>query len=242
LLARPWGGDRSLFACVYCSDERGIVEAWGQYSQPTEQVDDAMMGAFEEGVAFVDIDLAAARGMLAAAVQAAATNGRSLPPMFELWEPFFHDSFPPEDEPVTEAELDDAPYAGRRDLVRRSAKLLEQPMFDSWFVDPDEIGSVVTDEITGIATWGGAPPPYAELIIPLFTAEKRRQLRHRLRRQAWLLDRTGKTQLRNTALAVAASLADISDVDAGEHTFLCAMLDLSISNIASALFGGLYDI
>jgi hypothetical protein len=160
------------------------------------------------GVDLVEVDLPSARGALAAAIATNAETGRPLPPAFELWEPFFHETYPlTPDESTTVPELDDALYALRADLVRRSAALLEHPFFESWFFNPDEIGPLLDGMALGRA--GRLKEAhYGPVIRQIIEASVQERLSQRLRRQAWILDRRGDQRERDLALATAASLIE----------------------------------
>ncbi len=233
-VTRDLGGEREVFAGVYVSDDRGIADILGTYGRLSGSVEDLMREFRDLYTPDVEIDLPAARGILAAAVETAVAHGRALPPALELWEPYFHDTFPPApDEPTIVTELDDARYSGRGDLVRRSVTLLDHQLFEGWFVQPEELEAALLSIGTSAAALLPGRPPYSKLIKALFGAEERGRLRHRLRRQAWLLGRLGEPTLRDIALATASSVVEASQADLARHVFLRAMIDLSLEAIAA---------
>lgn len=234
VLARRWDNGQLLAADVLCKDTWGIRDAFGTYHLAEEELED-LLSVFTEGLdepapGMVEIDLPKARGIIAAAVEINAASRRPVLPGFEIWEPLFHDRWPPEpDERAEIAELDDARLAKRIDLYQRSGELLEDQFFGSWFFDVEEILPLLP---------GILPPSrgrmtdrqYRPLIEGLVDDEMRRLIRQRLRRQAWLLDRTGKVRLRDTSLAAAAQLAPDAERRLGDHPLLRAMIDRSIEN------------
>ena len=236
LLLRRWEAGTRLVADVLQTDTWGIKDAFGRYRSPAGELAELTVESFRAGgVDLVEIDLPSARGALAAAIATNAATGRPLPPAFELWEPFFHEAFPPaSDEPTTVPELDDAPFASRADLVRRSAALLEHPFFQSWFFNPDEIGPALEELVLG----RGArlrEVQYGPVIGRLVDTPLREQLRRRLRRQAWLLDRYGGQRERDLALATAASLDRATAAGLAKHPFLRGMVDASLDNLLQSL-------
>jgi hypothetical protein len=235
LLRRRWEHGAHLVADVLQTDTWGIKDAFGSYRSPAGEAQDLTAESFRVGgVDLVEVDLPRARGVLAAAIATNAATGRPLPPVFELWEPFFHDAYPASlDEPTLPPDLDDAPFASRSDLVRRSAVLLEHPCFGSWFFNPEEIGPLLDGVTLGR---GGRlkETAYGPLIAQLVGSPLRERLRQRLRRQAWVLDRRGDRRARELALATAASLGAPA-AELATHPFLRAMVDASVDHLWQAL-------
>jgi hypothetical protein len=219
-------------ADVLLTDTWGIKDAFGHHRSPAGETAELTVEAFRAGgVDLVEVDLPSARGGLAAAIATNAATGRPLPPAFELWEPFFHETYPlTPDESTTVPELDDALYASRADLVRRSAALLEHPFFESWFFNPDEIGP----KLEGMALGRAGrlrQARYGSLIRQLVDAPTQERLCQRLRRQAWVLDRHGDQQERDLALATAASLGSVTAAGLAKHPFVWGMVDASVHNV-----------
>jgi hypothetical protein len=239
LLLRQWEAGTSLVADVLQTDTWGLKDAFGHYRALPGVLTGLTVESFQAGgVDLVEVDLPSARGVLAAALATNAATGRPVPPAFELWEPLFHDTFPPvADEPLTVPELDDAPFAARADLVRRSTALLEHPFFASWFFNPDEIGPLLDGIMLGR---GGrlTEAQYGPVIRQLVDTPLRERLRQRLCRQAWILDRHGDRRARDLALATAASLAGVTAAGLTKHPFLRAMVDASLDNLLPPLAFG----
>ncbi len=236
VLSRVWQDGAQLLATLFWTDHQGVRDAWGSFRQlPDEEGEVDLLAEFEETMTMVPIDLAGARGILAAAVQASAAAGRPLPPALELWAPFFHDTFPPAaDEPVGAAELAEAPDAARPELVRRSAQLLDHPNFDAWFFNPEELAPLLAQ--VPLPRQGRlGERQYGPLIQGLVDPATRERLRVRLRRQAWLLAQRGEGEARDLALAVAASLARATPASLVSHPFLRAMIDRSLAVLAAAV-------
>jgi hypothetical protein len=238
LLLRHWEAGTRLVADVLQTDTWGLKDAFGRYRAPAGELASLSVEFFRTGVGLVEADLPSARGALITALATNVATGRPVPPTFELWEPFFHDTFPPTtDEATAVPELDEAAFASRADLVRRSAALLEHPFFESWFFNPDEIGPLLDGVVLGP---GGRlkEVQYGPLIRQLVDAPLRERLRQRLRRQAWILDRDGDGRARDLALAIAASLAEATAAGLTKHPFLRAMVDASLDSLLPALAFG----
>ncbi|MCL5958901.1 MAG: hypothetical protein M1358_06200 [Chloroflexi bacterium] len=231
LLKRSWMPGLSLVVDVLHKDSWGMKDAFGFFRMPDEQADEMIEQFEEDGVDVVEIDLALARGILAAAVEESAASGHAITPTFEAWEPLFHDTYPaPPDEPIEQLEMDDSPFAQRRDLYRKSDELLEHPFFRSWIFDPEQIAPLLED----------VPPPKAgrisdaqivPLIRELVDDQERRLLRRRLRMQARLLDRAGFSRERDISLAASAGLADGKESEITKHPLVRQMVKDSIVNL-----------
>lgn len=240
IVVRDWGLDTYLVADVFHNESGGIKEALGFLRMSADSLEEMLDDFAEQGVELVEVDLAAARGVLAAAMAVNAATGQSLPPELELWEPFFHDVYPPApDEPVDVPELDDAPYVRRADLLRASGRLADHPFCQNWQLDP-----------AGVAAQMNLvePPPdgrlrdreFRPMLAALVDNATRNRLRHRLRRQAWLLDRAGETAARDQALAVAAHLARATPAELTRLPFLRHVLqrsvDLAVAEMVAAAY------
>jgi hypothetical protein len=213
---------------MFWDDTTGVRDIFGSALAPESVLEDIREEAEFEGQLVVEVSADVVRGIYQSALEVNARTGHPLPPHFELWEPYVHERWPiADDEPVETAELDDAPYRGRADLITESAALLEHEIFETWSFS-------MMDTLRGMAM---AEPPkgkkltnaqYEPLLEALVDPNRRRLLRSRLRRQAWMLDRMGATRERDLALAVSASLQSVSIIDLVEHPFLRRMVDISV--------------
>lgn len=237
LIIRRAGAGVFLFADFFHNDDFGLKDTFGATWANADQVE-AMTEALEgDGIPLVEVDEAVARGVLAHAVARNVALGRQLPPAFELWEPLAHDAYPAApDEPVVAPELDDAPYAGRAELLEVSDELLEHPFFDAWFFNPDEMGPALLDVPQPGRSGHLTDRQFRPLIERLVPPETRRQLRGRLRRQAWLLERDGDEEDRDRALAAAAALADEAPTPPYQHPLLREMVVISLVNLSGLLY------
>lgn len=228
-----------LFADLFINDQVGIKSAFGRSHTPPDFVDEILDDLVEEGgVDLVEVDLAAVRGALAAALEVNATHGYPLPPEFEVWEPFVHESYPPAaDEPIVVPKLDDAPYAGRDDLVARGDELLDHAFFDVWsFGIEATAAAMLRAPLPARSEW--TERQYRPLIEHLVPPSVVAQLRDRLRRQAWLLEQRGDVEARDLALATAAYLAAPSRAGLVKLPFLRRLVEIGVSDLANLFAHG----
>lgn len=236
LLLRDVGPAGFVLADFLLKEGVGVKDTFGLSHVPPEEIDDVMAGFVAEEVDLIEVDLPVVRGALTAALAVNAATGHAPPPRFELWEPLVHDAYPPpDDEPVTLPALDDAPYANRADLLRQSGRLADHAFFLTWAFDTPETSLAMTN----------SPPPtsgrwtdrqYRPMIEQLMTPPVRAQLRERLRRQAWLLEREGDTATRDLALAVAAALPTSSPAALARLPFCQRLVENSVLQFANELF------
>jgi hypothetical protein len=238
IVVRDWGTGAFSFVDLFHNDHYGLKGVFGASRATPEKVEDLFQGLEEVDLDLVEVDLATARGVVERAIGVNATSGNRIPPNFELWEPLLHDSYPPAgSEPLADAELDDAPYAGRRDLVNAGRELIAHPWFESWGFDTARTSAVMA----------GVPRPtgrrltdrqYRPLIETLADPPTLAVLRKRLRRQAWLLDRDGEEWLRDVALATATDLANAAPPALAKQPFLRALVDSSVERVLQEYFFG----
>jgi hypothetical protein len=204
-VVRQWPDGLLLMAEFLCREGWGVKEVIGQCRATADRLAASLTAFHERGVALVEVDLAAVRGMLLDAVAVSAASGRRLPPAFELWEPILHDAYPPPDDaPTVRPQLDAMAYRERDDLLRASGRLADHPFCASWGFPPQALMVAMFE----VPTTAGRPGErhYQAALARLLDAPTRERLRQRLQRQAWLLDRAGDTDARDLALAVAARL------------------------------------
>ena len=207
LVIREIGPGFCLVVNVLHNEREGVKGTFGSAWLPRDEAETMIEELEDSGVAMVGVPLAAVRGALAGALAINGALGRGLPPAYEIWEPLLHEAYPPApDESAIAATLDDAPYAGRDDLVENSAALFAHPFFQHWGFEPEAT-------LTALATLTLPEEPELtdEALLPLIAALATpvvcAQLRDRLRRQAWLLDHIEDAETRDLALASAAVLA-----------------------------------
>ena len=235
LLMRRWMPGLHLVADVLHKDSWGVKEAFGFQRMPETESAEMVEEFSEDGVQLVRVDVALGRGILDMAIEANAATRHRIPPTFEIWEPLFHDAYPPPpEERVETPALDDRPFAAKRDLYVRSDELLDHPFFHSWFFNPEEIGPLLAKVPTPSKKTGIGDAQLVPLVGLLVDDRMRHLLRQRLRRQARLLELKGDTEERDLALAAAAALSDDRKDQLGKHPLLRQMVLNSISNLFEA--------
>ena len=237
LVIRELGPGACMVVNVFHNEQTGIKGVYGSAWLPRDEAE-AMIEALEdEGIAMIGVPLAAVRGALAGALAINGALGQGLPPAYELWEPLLHDAYPPApDEPLIATTLDDAPYAGRADLIERGDSLFAHPFFQHWSFDPEAtllaMATIEPPDERGLTDQQLRPLSFA-----LATPEVCAQLRDRLRRQAWLLDHLDDTPTRDVALASAAALATGDREALADLPFL---REMTAASVEQAMSWGLY--
>lgn len=234
MLLRGWDEQVFVWATFLVTDTWGVKDVYGMTHAPADLLETLTAEMEEQGVTVVAADLPYLRGVLARGIATNAATGQPLPPVFEVWEPWTHDAWPPpEDEPVAAVELDDAPYRNRPDLVDGSMDLINHPWFDSWSFRPEHLGPA----------FDSVPPPVSEQDRDAATAALyaavldliREPLRSSLRAQAGLLERDGETRIRDLALAESAWLADAPTGDLPNNAFLEEMFERGLMLLTGGL-------
>ena len=239
LVVRRWSTGLLSFVDIFHQDDWGIKGVFGASRTQEENAEGVIEGLEEAGIDLVEVDLATVRGTVDRALGVNAATGHRVPPAFELWEPLLHDTYPPaDDEPLAAAELDDAPSAGRRDLVAKGGELAAHPWFESWGFDVPRTSAAMAH----------APPPkggrltdrqYRPLIEQLVDPPTCAAFRRRLRRQAWLFEQDGERRERDVSLATAADLAAAGPADLAKQPFLRGLIEQSVRHVVGELFYGL---
>jgi hypothetical protein len=187
-----------------------------------------------------EIGLAAARGIVSAAVERFVAAGRIFPFEFEMYEPLIHDTYPPAlDEVVVVPALDDGAFADRADLRERGAELLDHPLFNEWALDFEHVLATIGRNLpSDPATIDEASDDAAFDALPaqLLDGDTRLQISDALRRQAWLLDQHGDSDERDIALALAAWLPVAGGDDLAENGFVAGVVQVSLG-VSSKLAG-----
>lgn len=219
----------SLVVNFVHDEVEGVGRPFTSAPLPDETID-TLIGATDEEMPLLEVSPAVVRGALHLGVEAASEGG--IDPVFELWEPLAHESYPPPPgESVELPELDDAPYAGRGDLLDESAVLLDHPYFLAWQLRPD----LAEDETARAFREERGMSEDAGVLEWRLNEEIATRLRRRLRRQAWVLDRGGYARERDIALAVAASLSSALPEALVGHPFVRALAQAAMRDLLRRL-------
>jgi hypothetical protein len=124
-------------------------------------------------------------------------------------------------------ELDDAPLAGRHDLLPAGEDLPDHDAFDSWGFEPDHVIEALSHTPPPRGRWTNRQ--YRPLITRLVPPPERDRLRRNLRRQAWLLEQSGDYETRDVALATAAAMKDAKPADLVRLPFLRHLVEHSVT-------------
>lgn len=231
LVVRQIGEGVCLFANILHNEQVGVKGASGAAWLAQDEAEAMIEQMEDSGIAMIAVPLAALRGVLAGALAINAAAGQGLPAAYELWAPLTHDSYPPApDEPIVEVALDDAPYAGRADLVARGDSLAAHPFFQHWGFDYADTSAALHHAL-GPAGNALSERDLTLLAETLATPGRCARFRARLRRQAWLLDHLGDTVTRDLALAAAAAFASADRAAIVAMPFLRAMVADSVQHL-----------
>lgn len=206
-VSRAMADEACMFAHFLIRDDHGVKEVGAGGLASRDERDEAIDIFVEDGVPMIEIDLTTARQAIHQGIAFNAATGKPIPPAYEIWDLFLHDSYPPADAPEAPAELDDTPFLGKK--LPRNARTFFDHAYLEQFLLPAE---PILDAMEAV------PPPddpnrwdephYRGLIERVMTPEVIAELRGRLRRQAWVLDVAGEDVTRDRALTFAASLAN----------------------------------
>lgn len=235
---------RELAEGIYCflnvfhNEAFGIKDTIAKQTVPAEMLDEMMEDFQLTDLELIEVDAAAVRGAMVRAAEVNAAVKKAIPPAYEIWEPLLHDAEPaPVDEEIVFPELDDAPYAGRDDLLNDSDELLEHIWFSAWVIPYEEMFPAMIQ--TPVPSRGRLSDRQIRPLVERFmTPAMCVTLRSRLRRQAWLLDRVGDTIERDQALAVAASLEETSPDRLVRNRFVRKLIRVSVEAAAEMIYWG----
>ena len=193
---RSWERDNVLLVQVVVRDDRGVAAARGSMHLPHDTAV-ALCQALEPTC---EISFAEARAALAWGLERGRTKGKLPPPAFTLWEPFFYENLHPAlpEEDVAPLQLGgDHPEPGPRAV----AALLAAPCSRGWQFSGGQIATAMRAEERR-----SARPDVGRILGDLAPPRVLRRWAQRLRRQAWVLDRSGQGSLRDSALGCATAL------------------------------------
>ncbi len=193
---RNWEQDNTLLVQVVVRDDRGIAAARGSMHLPRAEAE-PLCQVLEPTC---EISFDEARAVLAWALERGRARGKLPPPAFTLWEPFFYENLHPalsQDVVPPLALAGDHPEPGPRAV----AALLAAPCSRSWRFSKGEISTAVRAE-----TRRTSPPDIERVLGHIAPPVVLQRWAQRLRRQAWVLDRSGELRLRDAALGCATAL------------------------------------
>lgn len=210
-LIRTWDAELRLVVQVFLRDDTGILDAYGMMRVPREQTEEMLRLFGDRDCPLVGVSLEEARDVVLWAAERTLAAGRQPPAAFALWEPYLYDDLCPSAPPAPPAapclKGDASPPPGER-----VADLLASPFCDSWHFSAEDLApalAALTDDGPAGRT------RYAALLDHLCPPAFRDLLALRLRRQAWLLDRSGREDLRDAAIGSAVGLErgpDLADL------------------------------
>lgn len=228
----PQVEERHIFWDVMFNDYEGIQDCFGGQTYDPEMVEE-MMGETlaETGIELVEVGLERARAEVERAYQITLAAGRRLPISFLGWQPWLEGEDP---EPVEAFPLPEVSPAEREALFARCHELTDLDEFESWFFDPEELGELQR-KYRRLAKRTNSDDALEALISQAIQTivddPRRRLMRERLQRQAWLLAQLyEEEELAKLALVAADGLADAAALPLADHPFLREMMFDSFFN------------
>jgi len=224
--------ERYIFWEVMFNDHEGIKDCFGGQTYDPEMVED-MMGETlaEAGIELVEVGLERARAEVERAYQITLAAARRLPLSFLGWQPWLEGEDP---EPVEAFPLPEVSPAEREALYARCHELTDLDEFESWFFDPEELGGLRRKyrRLAQRANSDAALEALLSQAIQTIVDDPRRRLmRERLQRQAWLLAQIyEEEELPKLALVAADALADAAPLPLADHPFLRELMFDSFFN------------
>ncbi len=220
------------FLDIVFNDHEGIKDCFGGQSDDADEIDDMIVGGLAEmGIEMVEISLEQAREETDRAYQTTLQAGRRLPLSYMSWQSWFQGE---ELEPVEVFPTPEITADEQTSLLQRCGELTDLNEFESWFFNPGELHGLereferlvaqsdTDDEIEALISRG---------IGMIVDDQRRRLLRERLRRQAWLLAQIYEDdEIPKLALAAAAGLSDDADLPLEDHPLLRQMMFDSFFN------------
>jgi hypothetical protein len=231
-------GDCKLVNVVF-NDHEGIKDCYGGLRPSLDEVEEVIGSGFGEmGIELVDISLERAREELDRALQTTLQAHRRLPLGFLAWRNWVlgEDPDPPETLPLPEITPED-----REELLPICDELLELEEFDSWFFNVSELGGL-DRRYRRLRRKEPRDKAKDEALITqgvqhILDEARRRLLRDRLRRQAWLLAQIyDDDDIPRMALVAADALEDDAPLPLEEHPLLRGMIHDSLLNAMGELF------
>ncbi len=229
----PEADDTYLFWDLMFNDYEGIKDCFGGQSYDEDEIEDMIVeGLAAIGIEMVEISLEQARVEVDRAYQITLEARRRLPLSYMGWGSWLQGEDP---EPVEAFPLPEISPDERADLYEQCEELAELDEFESWFFNPEELGGLERKflELTEEDVDDALEALISQGIKAIVDDRRRRLLRERLRRQAWLLAQVyEEVEIPKLALAAADALSDDASLPLEEHPLLRHMMFESFFNAA----------
>ena len=236
-IIRAWNPEVRLVVQVLLRDHEGVTAVQGSMRVPREHTAELLRLSGLPDAPLVRVALPEARSVILWAVERRLTQRHIPPAAFALWEPYLFEDLcpaPPADLPPSVLALapEGVPEAPPADRV---GELLSSAFCESWQFGVRELAPV----LRALSYEGlGGLDRYSALLRQLCRPAARAMLHERLRRQAWVLERSGRPDLRDTALACASQLASASPEQLSGLPLLRGMLARGLAGLRPPRAGG----
>jgi HEAT repeat protein len=221
-----------LFWDVMFNDHEGIKDCFGGQSHDDEEIESVIVdGLAEIGIETLEISLKRAREELERAYQITLEANRRLPVSYMGWQSWLQDQ---DDTPAEVFPLPEITPEEQATFFEHCDDLTELDEFESWFFDPEELHGMER-RFGQLMERRTAQEAIEKLISKAIKSvvddQRRRLLRQRLERQAWLLAQIYEgDEIPKLALVAAAGLSDDATTGPEEHPLLREMMFNSFFN------------
>jgi HEAT repeat protein len=221
-----------LFWDVMFNDHEGIKDCFGGQSHDDEEIEAVIVdGLAEIGIETLEISLKRAREELERAYQITLEANRRMPVSYMGWQSWLQDQ---DDAPIEIFPLPEITPEEQATFFEHCDDLTELDEFESWFFDPEELHGMER-RFRQLMERRTAQEAIEKLITKAIKSvvddQRRRLLRQRLERQAWLLAQIYEgDEIPKLALAAAAGLAEDATTGPEEHPLLREMMFNSFFN------------
>jgi HEAT repeat protein len=230
----PDDPDRYIFWDVMFNDHEGIKDCFGGRAYDDDEIETMIAGGLGEiGIGTLEISLERARAEVERAYHITLEAGRRLPLSYMGWQPWLQGEDP---DPVEDYPLPGLAPDEERALLDRCDELVEVEEFESWFFNVEDLAGL--DRRFARLTRRDPEQSKIEAFIgkavkAFVDGERRRLLRDRLERQAWLLAQLYEgDEVPKMALAAAAGLSEGAPLPVEDHPLLREMMWRSLINAA----------
>jgi len=231
IIIRQTPDDAYEFLDLMFDDHQGIGDCFGGQAEDVDELEDTVADRLGDmGLDMVDVSIEMARAEIERAYQTSLKAGRRLPPSYMSWKPWLQGEDP---EPVEVFPLPKIAPREQPGLLARCDELIALEEFDTWSFNPAELQGLER-RFERLANRKGADEAMEKLVSQgirkVVDDQRRRLLRERLERQAWLLTQLyGDEDIPKLVLAAAAGLADGASPPE-EHPLLREMMMVSLAN------------
>jgi hypothetical protein len=234
VVSRQTSESERLVLDVMFNDHEGIKDCVAGGADDVQDLEELLVeGMAEIGVEMVEVTLQQACAELDRAYRITLQAHRRLPPTYHAWRPWLCGDDP---RPVEIFPLPTVSAEEREDLFDQCDELLDLEEFSSWLFDVDNLSDLLR-KFKKLTRREGSEDAVEALVTQgverVMNADRRRLLRERLERQAWLLAQVYEdVEIPKLAMVAAAGLGDGANVRPADHPLLREMMYRTLTELA----------